>query len=406
MITSPSITIQSIINTIMSFMLLFGLVAVIISNEKLYCRVRPSAIIIICIISIVRVAYPFSLPYGHTVIYRGVFRHLVMIVNRSWNSEGVFKYFSVIKVFFFVWMIGAVIKIIRMIVNHRKAIKYIKLFSKEVTDEITLENGIDSDFSKYILKHKIKLFKSDKINTPLCCGLISTMIMIPDKGGINEKHVRVILAHELTHIRQGDLVKKAALIIARLIYWWFPPFDKLCRYIDLAVEMQTDKKASVRGKGKTEYLESLVEIMEIMGKDSFEENNAQLHPVSFFSVESEMSKRVKRLISKKRESFIISTVFILAALFVYASSYLFSISALPTYEEQKEMDISDGVFTPNATNTKIIKKNNNEYEIQITFSEDDVFTYIQPDLFGYTNDIPLYNEKGERIKWPFFERLQ
>lgn len=406
MISFPTITIESILVAIITFMVILGILFIITSNERLYCKMPPWLITMVSVMAIVRLLYPFDIVWGHEYLYRGIFRNVLLSVNTVWDRDiRVLNRVSVVNVVFLLWISGAVIRIIRMILDYRTSMSFIRLSSKEATADIVSKDYLTEEDRDYILRHRVKVMKSDRICTPFCCGLFTPTILIPDNKDILEKYSKVIVSHELEHIRRGDLKKKFIMVISRLIYWWFPLFDIICGYISLAMEMEIDRRLS--NISKIEYMDSIVDIMQIMedGQDEVKEQ-AYLHPVSLISKESDMKKRFKRMMCRNSKGMVVPGVTIIISVCVFILSFLFCFHAERTYEEQAGDGATDAYYYISAANTKIIALDNGNYEIHIMIGGSEDFSYIQDNLFGLPDDVPIYNEKGGKIKWPFFHSLR
>lgn len=401
-----TITTESFLISLVSFMIFLAIIAVIYSTEKLYCKVSPKLVLFICVIAVLRILYPFDVVYGHEITYQGALRKVFISLNSVWDKDShVLNTVSVVNIVFIIWVTGAVIRVIKLILDYKKSMAFIKKFSEDITDSSLVSDEISDEERRFIGKRRIKILKTRNMYSPLCCGLISPMILVPDRNEVAEKHIKVIVDHELTHIKRGDLFTKLFMAIARLIYWWFPPFEALCHYCNLAIEMNTDRRAS--RNDKVGYVEAIVDIMESIESDEGEEKDlARLHPLSLFSQESEMKKRFNRLMNERKNSPVLSCMISLAICFVFASSMLFSIHSKYKYEEQIQYEEDAGYFTLNGENSKIIKLDSGGYEIQMTLEGGYVIKDHQESLYGYSNDIEIYNEQGEKIKWPFFRRLK
>lgn len=401
-----TITVESFLISLVSFMIFLAIIAVIFSTDKLYCKVSPNFVLCICVIAVLRILYPFDIIYGHDFRYRGALRKIFISLNRVWDRDVyVLKNVSVVNIIFIVWIIGAVIRIIKLILDYNKSMIFIRKFSEDITDSTLLTGEIPDEERKYIGKRRIKILKTRNIYSPLCCGLISPMILIPDRNKMADKHIKVIVDHELAHIRSGDLFTKLFMAVARLIYWWFPPFGVLCRYCSLAIEMNTDKRASQ--SDDIRYVEAIYAIMEAMEADKGKnEDLARIHPFSLFSQESEMKKRFTRLMKKQSNSPLLTCMFGFLVSITLAVSLLLCVHASYTDEEQAEINADSGFFAPNEKTTKIIKLDSGGYEVQVTLEDGYVFKDYQENLYGYSHDIKIYNEQGEIIKWPFFGRLK
>lgn len=71
-------------------------------------------------------------------------------------------------------------------------------------------------------KRRIRVRVSDRIIAPLTCGLFRPTILLPKTMTETGEELELILAHELTHIRRGDLFYKLLLVGAVSLGWLNP----------------------------------------------------------------------------------------------------------------------------------------------------------------------------------------
>lgn len=71
-------------------------------------------------------------------------------------------------------------------------------------------------------KRQIRVRVSDRIIAPLTCGLFRPTILLPKTMTETGEELELILAHELTHIRRGDLFYKLLLVGAVSLGWLNP----------------------------------------------------------------------------------------------------------------------------------------------------------------------------------------
>lgn len=363
----------------------------------------------ISLLAFFRIVLPFPFSYAHDFRNRGPLRHIFITLNSVWDKDDLFlNFISFRRILFVIWLIGAIIGIVRLIKGYNRTMKYISFLGKRINNEVEDWPYIPEKDKKLINKRKISVFKIAGIDSPATCGVFRPMVLIPDNKRFGKNELKVIISHELAHIRRGDLIKKFLIVTLNIIYWWFPPFKRLSEISGLVMEMQTDKRASECEIN--DYLEGFVATSEAMNdmqdkKDDLELNLPHCHPVSLYSDDSEMRKRIKKLALQSRENPVVSIGILLLSLTIFASSYLFSIKFDYTYDEQAMIDESEGYVTPNEFNAKIIKKDDGTYEEYIFMND---YGFIlggkYNSLCECSSGIPIYNEKGEKLKWPFFHR--
>ena len=94
------------------------------------------------------------------------------------------------------------------------------------------------------LKRSVKIFSSDRIDTPFVHGLINPRIMLPSKliRESSEKDLKYIIMHELVHIKRFDYIIKLVSMLVLCVYW-FNPVIWLCYILSQKdMEMSCDDK--------------------------------------------------------------------------------------------------------------------------------------------------------------------
>lgn len=105
---------------------------------------------------------------------------------------------------------------------------YIKLFKNirradEIKDKRT--KVILNDCMKILnIKRKIIILESDKINTPSIWGIFKVKILIPRGvfSKLSEADIKYIFLHELSHLKNGDLLIISAMQAVQIIYFFNP----------------------------------------------------------------------------------------------------------------------------------------------------------------------------------------
>ena len=74
------------------------------------------------------------------------------------------------------------------------------------------------------VKRRVRLIVTSKPIGPLAFGLFRPAILLPELllDGIPAEQIDLVLAHELIHVRRGDVLANKLQLVAHLI-WWFNP---------------------------------------------------------------------------------------------------------------------------------------------------------------------------------------
>lgn len=114
---------------------------------------------------------------------------------------------------------------------------YIKDRKKE-NDEVVLK--IMKECQKRVnVKNVPKIYKKSGLSTPLCTGVFSKMILLPDQK-YGKEELEVIFMHELTHIKNHDLELKWMSVVITMLHWFNPMVYRLFEQISIWSEIQCD----------------------------------------------------------------------------------------------------------------------------------------------------------------------
>lgn len=192
------------------------------------------------------------------------------------------------------------------------------------------------------------IYLCDNIGSPFVFGYIRPRIYIP--GGVSEKDIEYIAAHENTHIRRGDHIIKLLATAALSIHWFNPMVWLSYKLMSKDMELSCDERAvrSFEGDVRREYANALLNM-------SLRQN--RLYGLLGFG-ETGIKSRIKGVLSLKKPTVIatISAVILLAAAAVClltnaeksgitlennAGSY--SVAAI-TYKGETETRLTDGEY--------------------------------------------------------------
>lgn len=101
-------------------------------------------------------------------------------------------------------------------------------------------NCLDSLCREMNIKREIHLMASESVSSPIFTGIIRPSIILP-KNDILLDDLRLILKHELTHYKRGDMIYKAAALAVHIIHWYNPFSYLALRTINEACEYSCDE---------------------------------------------------------------------------------------------------------------------------------------------------------------------
>ena len=142
----------------------------------------------------------------------------------------------------------------------------------------------------------ISLYSHAALSAPLATGVLRPVIILPlamvrDLTALATQNA---LAHELAHIRRGDLIVNFAEQIMLCVLWWNPVLHAMRANIAENREMACDDRAVVMMRDANDYAKAIIECAEraISGKQQ-----TRAHALSVTGRPSSMTKRITRLLA-------------------------------------------------------------------------------------------------------------
>jgi beta-lactamase regulating signal transducer with metallopeptidase domain len=172
----------------------------------------------------------------------------VLICTMNWRT-----------VIMLVWLAGVLISLLRILVGR---IGLHCLIQKAVPLASRRFSSLVRDLSKDLcVRQSVHVWQSGQCITPFTCFLFKPVILLPastDKW--SEERLRVVLLHELAHIRRRDHISRCIARIVCALLWFVPPVWIVYRNMQIEEEKACD--AAVVGKGVrvSDYAGHLVDI--------------------------------------------------------------------------------------------------------------------------------------------------
>ena len=112
-----------------------------------------------------------------------------------------------------------------------------------------------------------RLYTAPCVSGPLVAGLFRPAIYLPD-GAMPEADRRLILRHELTHLRQGDLVVKWLTLPACAVHWFNPVVWLLRKAINQYCELSCDERVMRDSdlRERERYSETIIAAIRVSSK--------------------------------------------------------------------------------------------------------------------------------------------
>jgi beta-lactamase regulating signal transducer with metallopeptidase domain len=149
---------------------------------------------------------------------------------------------------------------------------------------------------KLKLNREVEIYTSDRIHTPVVCGLLKARIILPLDltQDCNELELNHIITHELVHIKRLDYIIKPLAVLTLCIHWFNPIMWLSFVLSQKDMEMSCDARVlSVNNRDiRSEYAKSLLNIAA--------RQNGVLHGGLLAFGENNIKSRIKGIMSFKK----------------------------------------------------------------------------------------------------------
>ena len=102
---------------------------------------------------------------------------------------------------------------------------------------------------------------SHTLTVPVNCGLVRPVILLPEAATAwSDERLRVVLLHELAHVRRWDYASLLVMEAVRALYWFNPLVWLAARRANIELERACDDEVLRAGTRSIEYAEHLYQI--------------------------------------------------------------------------------------------------------------------------------------------------
>lgn len=379
---------SSLLMSILFSNLLLILVSIIFLNRKFMVIIGYPLLTVFLIITFLRFAFPFELPVSTNILLPEWLSIAIIFLKEPHISIGSLT-FSVWHLFLFLWALGFVIGIYRLVCAYRKMYHRIPILGADVTKEEPYASLLGQICRERRRKNHFRIYKLPNLSVPMIFGLRSSYILLPEET--HEKELYYILGHEAAHHFHLDQWFKLALQLLCIIYWWNPFMPLFKRQFSRVLEMRVDSYIidSCDSKQKSGYLNCLFRMFHSgnMEKASI--------PIALCSADTlELAQRIAVLDKKhqRRASrfFQFLCMSVIGGLYVLSLLFIFEPHYMPPEIKEEIWDSNPMVASPE--NSYLIANPDGSYNLYI----DDIHIDTLPVLDKYMDDIKIYETLEEK----------
>jgi HEAT repeat protein/beta-lactamase regulating signal transducer with metallopeptidase domain len=158
-----------------------------------------------------------------------------------------------------VWAVGAALVLSRLIVG-LLAVRWLARRTAPVLDAPWLPLAVElaSDLG---VTHRLRFLESARATMPMACGILRPTVLMPaDAVRWPIERLRIVLLHELAHVKRRDCLTHVVVQLACALYWFNPLAWIAARHIRTERERACDDLVLASGTRGADYAEELLEI--------------------------------------------------------------------------------------------------------------------------------------------------
>lgn len=219
-------------------------------NTKFIVNNGITALMVLLLLSVIRVLLPLDFSYALVIPSETVLPVIQKVTGFHIGS------LTIGSIIMGIWCVGTSYILIKESYHILKTIysigKY-RIIANEQAERV-LKNDFASD--------KVCVFVSPDVDVPKVTGFIHARIYIPELK-LSDHELRLILLHEVQHIRGGDTFIKLFYLLLKAAFWWNPIVRNFELEIENMLELRCDL-ASTKGMERNERVEYLEAILNVM----------------------------------------------------------------------------------------------------------------------------------------------
>ena len=157
------------------------------------------------------------------------------------------------------WLIGVVVSLAILLVGMLR-LTWVAMHAHRITRGRWYDLAEEISHS-YELRRPVTLLQSSHPSLLVTWGLAQPKVILPSAADAwTDARARVVLSHELAHIRRGDWIVQLSAELLRAFYWFNPLLWLACRRLRLESEHACDDEVMRRGVEGTDYATHLIEL--------------------------------------------------------------------------------------------------------------------------------------------------
>lgn len=157
------------------------------------------------------------------------------------------------------WALGAALRLAWLGVQIARA-RWVLGYARPEVDGRPVREA-DTIAARLGIRRPVRVLQTDRVGMPLTWGLIHPVVVLPEAADDwPDARLRLVLLHELAHVRRWDYLVHLLAEVACALYWPDPLAWLARRRVQAEQERACDDEVVRRGTRSVEYAEHLLEV--------------------------------------------------------------------------------------------------------------------------------------------------
>ena len=249
------ITVYSVASSIIFFNIALIAAFVMRRSNVLLAKQTTSFLLFTILLGAIRLLIPID--SGRCYIIRST--HVLPAVRRFLNRS-LFGPLTFASLLLTIWIVGTMAFLFWSLIIQVRFVRASRNYqSIDRPDLVDIAGEFGSNYG---------ILVSPSISRPYVSGLFRPIIYLPDID-LPEEQWRIILRHEVQHIRSHDEWKKLFFLAIQALFWWNPLAHISRAEIDTLIELQCDAK--VTAGMSAEEVDAYLETLKSLKQQAFEQ---------------------------------------------------------------------------------------------------------------------------------------
>ena len=232
-----------------------------------------------------------------------------------------------------VWLVCAVLFAAYFVIG------YVCMVRRFHGTRLAPQPSIDALLDRFRFSRDPRICVSNSRRAPLTFGVFRPTVLLPEDLPVGGAQFRLVLAHELAHIRRKDCLRKLLLTVCLCLHWWNPLVWMMVWLANRDMELACDE-AVLRALG-SDYRKAYALTLLDMAQ-----RNPKSAPLCSGFAKSSAEERIRAILSFKRIPAWVGTC--VAVLFVLTASVFTTQAVSPSVIPEMEPAVQEEVPEENA----------------------------------------------------------